>query len=149
DGTYTVQASQHDQAGHTGMSTAHTFRVDTVAPVVTLLSPADGTATNDVTPTISGEAGLTSGDDATVAVVISAAGVPVTTLTATVDGSGSWSVAPGTPLGEGDYDVRASQDDAAGNAGHSSTAAFTVDTTPPTVTLDQPANGAATNDPTP
>ena len=149
DGTYTAQASQQDQAGHTGMSAAHTFTIDTVAPLVTLLAPAEGSATNDTTPTLSGTAGLAPGDDASVTVVISAAGAPAMTRTATPDGSGNWSVTPGTPLAEGDYSVRATQNDAAGNTGGTSSVSFTVDTTPPTVSLDQPANGLATKDSTP
>ncbi len=41
NGIYTAQASQGDQAGHTGTSAAMTFTVDATAPEVTLTSPAD------------------------------------------------------------------------------------------------------------
>ena len=57
EGTYTAQATQLDAAGNTGTSTANTFVVDTTAPVVTLTRPADGSSTNDTTPTYAGGAG--------------------------------------------------------------------------------------------
>jgi len=43
DGTYTAEASQKDEAGHTGESTAVTFTVDTVPPALTLLTPGNET----------------------------------------------------------------------------------------------------------
>ena len=42
-----------DTAGNTGTSTARTFTVDTTPPAVTLTAPADGSRTNDTTPTYS------------------------------------------------------------------------------------------------
>ena len=70
EGTYTAQATQSDSAGNTGTSAAHTFVVDTTAPVVTLTAPADGTRTNDTTPTYNGAAGNLTGDSASVTVNI-------------------------------------------------------------------------------
>ena len=57
EGTYTAQATQLDSAGNPGTSTAHTFTVDTTAPVITLTAPADGSSTNDTTPQYAGGGG--------------------------------------------------------------------------------------------
>ena len=57
DGTYTVQASQSDEAGNTGFSPAVTFTVDTHVPATpTVSSPAAPLVTNALTVNISGTA---------------------------------------------------------------------------------------------
>ena len=73
---------------------------------------------------------------------------PVQTLTTTRTGT-SWAVNGSTPLADGTYTAQATQVDAAGNSGASNTRTFTVDTTPPAVTLTAPADSARTNDTTP
>jgi hypothetical protein len=77
----------------------------------------------------------------------SASGTPVQTLSASVSG-GSWS-ATASRLADGRYTVRAKQSDAPGNTGYSAQRTFTVDTTPPAVTLTTPAGGSYTNHTTP
>ena len=57
DGTYTVQATQGDQAGNVGASAAVTFRLDTTAPIVTITSPVNGSSSTATTPTFAGTAG--------------------------------------------------------------------------------------------
>ncbi|HET8821756.1 MAG TPA: S8 family serine peptidase, partial [Thermoleophilaceae bacterium] len=61
--------------------------VDTTPPDVTLTSPANGSATNDTTPALSGGAGTAAGDSSTVTVKIwsgsAASGTPLHTLTTT------------------------------------------------------------------
>ena len=51
DGTYTVQASQTDSAGNTGLSVARTFTIDTAAPVTSSL--VVGPSLTHVGPSIS------------------------------------------------------------------------------------------------
>ena len=153
-GTYTVQAYQDDAAGNQGKSAPHTFTIDSEAPTVTLVHPAGGSVTNDTTPTLDGVAGTAPGDDANVTVEIydgsDASGTPAQTLEAPRDpSSGEWSVTPGSALVEGEHTIRAAQSDAADNVDRSEPHTVTVDTTPPTVVLDQPAAGSATNDATP
>jgi hypothetical protein len=46
DGSYTVKASQTDAAGHTGTSATVAFKVDTVAPIVTVTFPVNGARYN-------------------------------------------------------------------------------------------------------
>jgi hypothetical protein len=126
--------------------------VDTVAPTVTLTSPANGSTVTTGTPTFSGAAGAAGTDSSTVTVKVyagtSATGTPVQTRQATRSGS-SWSVAASPALADGTYTARAEQTDTAGNTGLSGTTTFTVDTSAPAVTLTSPANGTITSDATP
>ena len=148
DGTYTAQAVQEDQAGNVGKSTAVSFTVDTKGPAVTLNPPA--AFTNDTTPTLTGAAGVSAGDDASVAVTIyegsSTAGQPVATNNVTPTGA-TWSFTTPTALAPGTYTAQAVQEDDAGNVTRSAALTFTVDTTAPAVSINPAA--AFTNDTTP
>jgi major membrane immunogen (membrane-anchored lipoprotein) len=143
DDIYTAQAAQRDEAGHTGTSTPVTFTVDTTAPVVTLTSPAQGAFVKTSAPTLSGAAGAAPWDHQHVTVAIHEGGSLVGTVVAlksvAVSG-GKWSYAA-SHLGDGTYTAQASQEDDAGHAGISTEVTFTVDTTPPALTLVTPANG--------
>jgi hypothetical protein len=146
DGSYTAQVSQSDEAGNTGTSAAVTFAVDTVAPSVsidTVSSPSDV-----ATPTLSGGAGTVAGDASTVSVAIyagaSASGSPVRTVVGVVSGS-RWSAGPVAALPDGTYTARVSQGDEAGNTGMSAAVTFTIDTSPPVVSVTAPADGAVLN----
>jgi hypothetical protein len=148
DGTYTAQVSQGDEAGNIGKSAAVTFTVDTTPPAVSLASVPS--PTKDSTPTLTGGAGTATGDDPTVTVMIyeggSASGSPVRTVEGAVSGS-TWTAGPVVTLPDGVYTAQASQGDEAGNTGKSGAVAFTVDTTPPTVTINSVPS--PTHDPTP
>jgi subtilisin-like proprotein convertase family protein len=145
-GTYTARAEQADSA-NTGFSSANTFRVDTTAPTVTLTSPANGSFTNDVTPSLSGGAGAAAGDSTTVTVKIwsgtGTSGSPLHTLAVTRSG-GSWSTTAPT-LTEGTYTARAEQQDAADNLGMSATSTFTIDTTPPDTSIGEGPTGTVSS----
>ena len=147
DGTYTARAQQSDDAGNTGTSATRTFRVDTTAPAVTVVQPADGSRTNDATPEFSGAAGDVPGDGATVTLTIHRNGVPQPLVAVTRTGA-LWSFTLAA-LSDGDYTVRATQSDAAGNTGASVRHDFTIDTAAPTVALTAPADGSSTEDTTP
>ncbi|MGX4847617.1 BapA/Bap/LapF family large adhesin [Enterobacter cloacae] len=85
-----------------------------------------GQATNDNTPTISG----TGQAGSTIHILNNGTQIG----TAIVDGAGSWSFTPTTPLDDGSYSLRVYATDAAGNASaNSSVFAFTVDTAAPGV----------------
>ncbi len=134
NGTYTAKASQSDAAGNNGQSGTTTFTVDTVAPVITLTSPADGSSPSTSTPAFSGVAGAAAGDSTTATVRIysgsTATGSPLQSLTATRGGGGAYSV-NSAALGQGTYTARAEQADAAGNTGLSSANTFTISTADP------------------
>ena len=153
DGIYTAQASQGDEAGHTGTSNAVTFTVDTAAPVVTLTSPTAGAFVKTSTPTLSGQGGAAPWDASRLTVKIhegssTAGSVAASSTTVSVKG-GAWSYVP-AHLSDGTYTAQAEQADEAGHNGLSSAVTFTVDTTPPALTLATPENGEvlATSRPT-
>ena len=126
---------------------SQTWTVDTVAPVVTLDSPAEGGATADNTPLLDGSAGAAAGDSADVVAKIyagaSASGTPVSTVTVQRSGTG-WSASPSSALTDGIYTATATQEDSAGNAGTGGPHTFRVDATQPAdFALRSPADGAA------
>jgi chitodextrinase len=137
-GTYTVRARQSDAAGNVGSSDARSFTIDTTAPRVALTAPADGSLTDDATPTFAGTGGTTTGDSATVTVLVyggaAASGTPVQALPTTRASNGTWSVTSPV-LTDGAYTVQAEQADAAGNIGSSGPRTFRIDRTPPTAAL--------------
>ena len=152
--SHTFDVRAVDAAGNVDATPASvTWTVDTSLPAITLTSPADGSATNDVTPILSGDAGSAVDDSATITVKLlrPVTGGPdqlVQTLT-TTRAAGSWSVAPTDPLPEGVYKVHAEQADAAANVGFSAEHSFRVDTTAPGVDLIEPRTGTVTTDSTP
>lgn len=138
DGDYTFTISAEDAAGNVTTSPARSFTIDTVAPGMTLSSPADNALISDDTPTISGQ--TEAGAD--VLVVIKALdGTVIETIPATADASGDWSV-DASSLMDGPYVVEAIATDEAGN---SSTDSHTIviDTTPPAAAILSPADGAS------
>ena len=145
DGAHHVTATATDAADNVSPdSAARGFTVDTVAPAPPVIAaPADGSATNNVRPPISG----TAEPGSTVVVYIDGGAAGITTT----NGSGGWSYAPTTALADGAHTVAATATDAASNvSARSGAAGFTVDTTapaPPVITA--PADAALTNDSTP
>jgi hypothetical protein len=125
-------------------STDNSVSYDGTAPALTLTVPANGSASTDTTPTISGAAGNATGDSTTVTVKIysgtGTGGTVVQTLTPTRSLS-SWSTTAAT-LAQGTYTVQATQTDTAGNVATSAANTFAVDTTAPSVTVNQKAGQA-------
>jgi hypothetical protein len=137
NGTYPVVASVSDGAGNLGSATQQ-LTIDTVLPVVSI-NGGPSVTTNDPTRTIAGTSDVAPG---TVVHVT----VDSQTLTALVQSTGTWNVAP-TALADGTRTVTASVTDPAGNNGtHSQT--LTVNTVGPAVTITGGAN-ALTNHATP
>ena len=96
------------------------------APVV--LTPANGSATNNPLPPVTG----TAEPGSTVNIFIDGSVVGNTTA----DGSGNWSFTPTIPLANGAHTVKARAADAAGNVSvDSNTNTFTVDTVEPDTTF--------------
>lgn len=106
-------------------------------PRVTLTTPADDSATNDTTPTLSGAADNATGDSTTVTVKIysgtTATGTALQTKTPSRGTGTTWSTTAST-LAQGTYTAVATQTDTSGNTGTSSANTFKVDTTAPTAT---------------
>ncbi len=127
DGVYTLRVNATDLAGNRRFS-SYTFTVDSNPPSITLNSPAN----NAYIP-----AGTTidlSVADANLAAVNWTTGGTPTLLVSPFDiNTTGWS--------DGVYTLRLNATDLAGNL-KSATYGFTVDSTPPTVTLASPASGA-------
>ncbi|HEV8250104.1 MAG TPA: LamG-like jellyroll fold domain-containing protein, partial [Gaiellaceae bacterium] len=104
--------------------------IDTVAPVVTLTTPPNGSSTLNTVPHFAGSASTTSTDSATVTLKIysgtSATGTPVQTLTAPWNTLGGWLVDASGALPLGTYTAQVEQSDQAGNVGKSSANTFSV-----------------------
>ena len=103
-------------------------------PATAVSAPANGSLTNDNTPTFSGTAPAGS----TVSVIVDGSSVGTTTA----DASGNWAFTPTIALTSGSHSVSARAADAAGNTSTiSNTNTFTVDTAVPSVAI----SSAATN----
>lgn len=139
EGMHTAMAIATDAAGNSA-NVSVTFTVDTTAPFVTILSPANGSITNNNQPPISG----TTQPGATVEVQIDAVSIGF----ALVDGSGNWSITPGTPLSDASHTATAIAMDLVGNTSMASVT-FTVDTTAPDLAIIFPVNGSVINNPQP
>jgi hypothetical protein len=124
-GTYTAQASQTDSAGNTGLSSARTFIVDVTPPAVTVNSTCTSSGHH---ASVSGVAGIASGDSTSITVVIyngtGTGGTVFQTQTITASGA-TWSASSNTLTNHATYTVQATQTDAAGNTGISGTCTFT------------------------
>ena len=148
EGTYTAQAEQSDTAGNTAKSSPSIFAIKTKGPAVSLSSVAS--PTNDPRPSFNGGAGVAPGDIASVTLKLysgdNASGSPVRTMQVTPEGA-TWNAGPTEALNEGTYTAQAEQSDTAGNTSKSLPSRFTVDTTPPAVSLTPLA--PLTNNPKP
>ncbi|MDQ3890062.1 MAG: Ig-like domain-containing protein [Actinomycetota bacterium] len=135
EGQYIAQAEQVDADGNALMSDPHAFEVDLTPPEVTISRPASGSATQEAAFSGTAEAG---GSDVTVTVYEgeTTTDSPLVEATAPVV-EGGWSLTPSEPLAEGTFTAQARQTDAAGNMGTSAPHTFTVDSTPPDVSIEQ------------
>jgi hypothetical protein len=122
-------------------ATIHFLRPDPV-PAPEITSPADGTVTNDNTPTVTGtgEPGAT--------VVVEDNGTPIGDP-AVVQPDGTWTVEITTPLSDGDHELTATQTDPLGNVSEESDPVhITVDTVPPAPPTAQQEDDVIDNYPT-
>jgi hypothetical protein len=146
EGSYSVQASQSDEAHNLGLSAAAAFKVITKPPTVVLSPPA--ARSNNREPTFSGTASAPTKVTVTIynekgEKVSQAEGVPA---------AGSWTTGPAKPKlpnekGQKAYSVAATQVDEAGNSTTTARAYFIVDVEAPALTMG--ALPAAINNPTP
>lgn len=135
EGAHSFAVRGVDGEGVPGAPATYAWTIDAGAPTLVLLSPADGASTNDTTPNVAGTAGTAAGDEATVSVQVregTGGGQPIRRLDADVDPvTGAWSVTVAPALAEGVYNVKADQQDAAGNSAETARHVFTVNVTAP------------------
>ena len=126
EGDNVLRAHATDTLGHAADSNAFTVARDTLAPAVTITSPAPNAQIAASTVTVTGTA-----------VDPHLSGVTVNGTAAAVAG-GAFTATLTLP--EGDTTLVARATDTAGNTGASSGSAVTVDTLAPLVTIDAPAD---------
>jgi hypothetical protein len=146
-GTYTAVAVQPSSLGNpAGKSNTVTFVVSTASPTVTLNQPKS--LSNDTTPSFTGYASDTTQVTVQIYKGTTAEGPPVASATAEGNASNWASGEAGPPLSNGQYTAVAVQPSSLGNApGKSNTVTFTVDTSPPGVTLNQPKSPSGNTTP--
>ncbi|WP_180111221.1 Ig-like domain-containing protein, partial [Acinetobacter sp. YH12098] len=120
DGEYSVEAIATDAAGNTGRATDTSFTIDATAPIVTI----DDFKEPNFTGTVNEDANLQ-------VQVQDSNGKDIAGTTTVKDGA--WTFIPDSPVAEADYTVTVTATDAAGNQ---QTAIGTVNTTLPTVDID-------------
>jgi len=126
-GAHSLTAKATDAAGNTGVSAAVTYTLDTVAPAVAITS--SGIATNQATQTISGTIGAA---DAGAMVSVFDGATLLGSVAPLANGTWSKSV---TLSAQGANAITAKATDAAGNTGTSAAVTYTLDSTPPALTI--------------
>ncbi len=138
DGQYDLRVTTTDLAGNSFTSTPVTIRVDNTLPTGAVTGPAAGA-------NVRGTVGLTS-DSADPLVNSSASGVATVQFQRSPAGAGSWTNQAAsfdtTSVSDGQYDLRVTTTDLAGNSFTSSPITIRVDNTLPTGSITAPANGA-------
>ena len=133
DGQYDLRVTTTDNAGNAFTSAATTIRVDNTLPTGAVTAPAAGA-------NVRGTIALTS-DSAD-----SGSGVATVQFQRSPIGAGTWTnQAAGfdtTSVADGQYDLRVTTTDNAGNAFTSTAIAIRVDNTLPTGSITAPANSA-------
>ncbi|MBB6633430.1 Ig-like domain-containing protein [Cohnella thailandensis] len=138
EGLHTAMGRATDAAGNTSPNSAlHSFTVDSTPPAApVVITPANGTSTNDPTPVFSG----TAVPNVSITVLLDGAAA----ATVNADASGNWSWTPSAPLADGAHVAKAKATDSAGNASpDSGSHTFTVDATAPAApAIAGPADGS-------
>ncbi len=142
DGAHSVDAQATDAAGNQSAVVTRAFVIVSGTPVV-IMTPVDGSQTNDPTPALSG----TALPGSTVTIVIDGGSAQEQTLTVPSNAAGAWFVFSPT-LAEGPHTIVASADNGNGVTTQDS-ASFSVDTTAPLLSITDPADGEYINDPNP
>jgi|GEM_PF-2425022 len=147
DGWHVAVLTAKDMLGNASTGPEWKFGVDTAAPVIADLFPANGGLGSNPQPVVS----ATLSD--------SFSGVDPASLVLTLDGAalvasydpatGKVAAVPASALADGWHSLVLTAKDLVGNQATSTEWRFAVDTTPPVIAILSPANGAATNDATP
>lgn len=155
-GYYNVTVEATNTAGTTGSADGSTLPElklvvrETVAPVITILSPSGGAyVTNNKQPvvfTITDEAGGSGVKLSSVVVKLDGKAVVAGELQHSAISNGySFTYTPAAPLGDGQRTVTVDATDNDGNAAVQKSTTFTVDTIPPVLNVTSPTEGAIVN----
>ncbi len=139
--SHTFQVRAIDRAGNVdGDPASRTWTVDVTAPAVAVASPANGSTTDDITPTFSGTAEAGS----TLELYIDRSTTAATTIAVGESGSWSYTLPESAALSGHSHSVYATARDAAGNLGTSVTNSFTLNRAP-TATVELSPSAPKTN----
>ena len=155
-GYYNVTVEATNTAGTAGTADAGTldglklYVKETVAPVITILSPSGGAyVTNNKQPvvfTITDEAGGSGVKLDSVAVKLDGSPVSAGEVThSTISNGYSFTYTPGKALDDGSHTVTVDATDNDGNAAAQKSTTFKVDTIPPTLNVTSPTEGMITS----
>lgn len=136
EGAHIAIATTRNAAGVNAQAESR-FTIDTTAPQVTIISPAQDMVLNTTMPAVTG------GAEARSTLVLSMDGVQVATLQIGADGSWAW--APTAPLTEGLHLAVAVATDAAGNTAQAERSFRIRLGAPGQVLITTPADGALLN----
>ena len=129
EGDVTLTATIADVAGNVSLSAQVSFTVDTLAPIISFTSPAEGSTVNTDLPTLEFSLSDSGVGVDTVTLAIQANGAP---LAVTCDFDiPSPPCTPTTPLPEGDNTLEATIQDLAGNPSTPTALSFTIQLTVP------------------
>ena len=154
-GYYNVSVAATNEAGTSGSADATTIDglklvvKETVAPVITIVSPTNGAyVTNSKQPvvfTVVDEAGGSGVNISSLVVKLDGKAVDAATLTSTA--ITNWYIVTYTPaaaLADGAHTVTIDCKDNDGNAATQKSTSYTIDTVPPTLNVTSPAEGLVT-----
>lgn len=155
-GYYNVTVEATNTAGTVGTADGATLTglrlvvKETVAPVITILSPSGGAyVSNSKQPVvfnITDESGGSGVNLDSVVVKLDGTAVAASTLSHTSVTNGySFTYTPASALSDGAHTVAVSASDNDGNAATAKSTTFTVDTVPPTLNITAPADGLVTS----
>lgn len=151
-GYYNVTVEATNTAGTSATADASSldglklYVKETVAPVITILSPSSGAyVTNNRQPvvfTITDESGGSGVDLDSVVVKRDGSTVSASEITHSAISNGySFTYTPGLALGDGSHTITINASDNDGNAATQKSTTFTVDTVPPTLNVTSPTEG--------
>ena len=151
-GYYNVTVEATNTAGTTGTADASTldglklYVHETVAPVITILSPSSGAyvanAQQPVVFTVTDEAGGSGVDLDSVVVELDGVQASASEIThSTITNGYSFTYTPSQALGDGPHTVTVNASDNDGNAAAEKSTTFTVDTVPPSLNITAPTEG--------
>lgn len=154
-GYYNVSVVATNEAGTSGSADATTIDglklvvKETVAPVITIVSPTNGAyVTNSKQPvvfTVVDEAGGSGVNISSLVVKLDGKAVDAATLTSTAITNGySVTYTPAAALADGAHTVTIDCKDNDGNAATQKSTSYTIDTVPPTLNVTSPAEGLVT-----
>lgn len=146
--TISCVATATNSAGTTGTASTALRVKETVAPVITILSPTSGAlVTNSQQPvafTVTDESGGSGLDISSLAIKVDGTTVSTGITTGAITNGYSVTYTPPSALSDGSHTVVMNISDFDGNAATQKSTTFTVDTVAPTLNVTSPTDNAIT-----